>query len=169
MHTPGLELRVVFRSKIGTTIAWCSAILTPEQKGTRQFFYRLGTSGPWTPAKVVMPPSIPPLAQALADGRTEAIMVAHVMGGPLKDDTTYEVLAVFGESPNTVQGQLTVMPVGQRGDYAARRRVEMGGQVVRAEAVYITGISPEAASTLAKAIKQEGLEVETPDPPKPVS
>lgn len=164
-HVSGLELRVVHRSRIGTTIAWCVDTLTPEQRSVRQFCYRLAGTVPWVLARVVQPPNHPMLASVMAPGNQDVTMVPHVVTGPIKDDTTYEVLATFGREPSQVQATILVQPAGQHGGYARPGRVEMGGKTMTAPPVYIAGIAPEAARELAKAIKEQGLEVVSPSEP----
>lgn len=161
-HTPGLELRVVHRSRIGTTIAWSTDPLSVEQRSTRRFHYRLAGTKEWEPARVVQPPAHPTLHEIMKDGRSDVVMIPHVVTGPLKDDTTYEIMAMFGNPPDGLVATITVQPVGQHGAYARPGRVEMDGRAVTAPPVYIAGISPEAARDLAKAIKEHGLEVTSP-------
>lgn len=163
MNEVRFDLRVVFRSRAGTTIAWRTDVLTPEQQANRRFFFRLAPSEPWTPAKVVAPLEIPPVAQARAQGNVGDTMITHAVNGPIKDDTSYEVLAEFGQEPNVIRATLAILPVGQVGAYTRPRRVEVDGKPVYSNPVFVTGISPEAAKELAKAIVEQGLEVTTPD------
>lgn len=163
MSIPGLDLRVIFRSRIGTTIAWRTDILTPEQQANRRFFFRLSSTEPWTPAKVVAPPEIPPVVQARAEGNVGDTMVTHAINGPIKDDISYEIMAEFGKEPTVIQTTIMILPVGQVGGYIRPRRVEVEGKPVHSNPVYIAGISREAARDLAKAIAEQGLEVTPPD------
>lgn len=146
-----IHVRVPLRSRIGTTIIWNTDSLTEEERKCVTVQVRLGADQSWFVPKTTQPPMQGNLAK-LMDGHTGAIMIPHMVTGRIFDSTRFDLCLMFGREGKK-NAFLEISPLNAYTPFTKPKLIEVDGQKVYTEPVYIAGFSQGALNQIATMLK----------------